>query len=48
MSNFANEQWYEKRYEELVAEFLFQGYDDETADMKAYAVLSKEDLPEPV
>jgi len=46
MSSLANEMYYEKRFEELFDDFLFQGYSEETAEIKAYAVLSKEEMRE--
>ena len=46
MSSLANEIYYEKRLEELIHEFMFQGYDEEQAEIKAYSVLSKEEMRE--
>jgi len=47
MSCLANEIYYEKRLEELIHEFMFQGYDEEQAEIKAFSVLSHEDMVEP-
>ena len=47
MSCLANEIYYENRLEQLMNDFMLQGYDEEQAEIKALNVLSTEEMIEP-